>query len=112
MNSLLQNPDKLKKLGKTTRPFRYSQSLPSASFHKLLILIHHRADGFLNYTQITSCEMPHWMKHKLESRLPGEISITSDTQMTPKYCISDSLLIMRAAPFLLSDSCPVVDKIV
>ena len=24
-----------------------------------------------------------WMKHKLESRLPGEISITSDTQMTP-----------------------------
>ena len=27
--------------------------------------------------------MPGWMKHKLESRLPGEISITSDTQMTP-----------------------------
>ena len=26
--------------------------------------------------------MPGWMKHKLESRLPGEISITSDTQMT------------------------------
>ena len=26
-----------------------------------------------------------WMKHKLESRLPGEISITSDTQMTPPY---------------------------
>ena len=31
----------------------------------------------------TSCEMPGWMKHKLESRLPGEISITSVTQMTP-----------------------------
>ena len=30
-----------------------------------------------------SCEMPGWMKHKLESRLPGEILITSDTQMTP-----------------------------
>ena len=29
--------------------------------------------------------MPGWMKHKLESRLPGEISITSDTQMTPPY---------------------------
>ena len=28
-------------------------------------------------------EMPGWMKHKLESRLPGEISITSDMQMTP-----------------------------
>ena len=27
--------------------------------------------------------MPDWMKHKLESRLPGEISITSDMQMTP-----------------------------
>ena len=33
--------------------------------------------------QSTSCEMPGWMKHKLESRLPGEISITSDMQMTP-----------------------------
>ena len=31
----------------------------------------------------TSCEMPGWMKHKLESRFPGEISITSDMQMTP-----------------------------
>ena len=29
--------------------------------------------------------MPGWMKHKLESRLPGEISVTSDTQMTPPY---------------------------
>ena len=28
--------------------------------------------------QSTSCETPGWMKHKLESRLPGEISITSD----------------------------------
>ena len=27
--------------------------------------------------------MPGWMKHKLESRFPGEISITSDMQMTP-----------------------------
>ena len=32
----------------------------------------------LTYMQSTSCEMPGWMKHKLESRLPGEISITSD----------------------------------
>ena len=31
----------------------------------------------------TSCEMPGWKKHKLESRLSGEISITSDMQMTP-----------------------------
>ena len=31
----------------------------------------------------TSWEMPDWMKHKLESRSLGEISITSDMQMTP-----------------------------
>ena len=37
----------------------------------------------LTYMQSTSCEMPGWMKHKLESRLPGEISVTSDMQMTP-----------------------------
>ena len=39
--------------------------------------------AYLASMQRTSCEMPGWMKHKLESRLPGEISITSDTQMTP-----------------------------
>ena len=33
----------------------------------------------------TSCEMLGWMKHKLESTFPGEISITSDIQMTPPY---------------------------
>ena len=35
--------------------------------------------------QNTSCKMLGWMKHKLESRLPGEISITSDMQMTPPF---------------------------
>ena len=39
--------------------------------------------AYLTYMQSTSCEMLGWMKHKLESRLLGEISITSDTQMTP-----------------------------
>ena len=39
--------------------------------------------AYLTYIQSTSCEMPGWMKHKLESRLLGEISITSDMQMTP-----------------------------
>ena len=38
--------------------------------------------AYLTYMQITSCEMLGWMKHKLESRLLGKISITSDTQMT------------------------------
>ena len=39
--------------------------------------------AYLTYMQSTSCEMPGWMKYKLESRLPGEISTTSDMQMTP-----------------------------
>ena len=39
--------------------------------------------AYLTYIQSTSYEMPGWMKHKLESRLSGEIPITSDTQMTP-----------------------------
>ena len=38
---------------------------------------------YLTYMQSTSCEMPGWMKHKVESRLLGEISIASDMQMTP-----------------------------
>ena len=38
--------------------------------------------GYLTYMQRTSWEMLDWMKHKLESRLPGEIPITSDMQMT------------------------------
>ena len=39
--------------------------------------------AYLTYMQTIPCEMPDGMKHKLESRLQGEISITSDTQMTP-----------------------------
>ena len=38
---------------------------------------------YLTSMQSTSYKMPGWMKHKLESRLPGEISITSDMQITP-----------------------------
>ena len=39
--------------------------------------------AYLTSTQSTPCEMPGWMKHKLESKLLGEISITSDMQMIP-----------------------------
>ena len=39
--------------------------------------------AYLTYMQSTSCEMPGLMKHKLELRLLGEISTTSDMQMTP-----------------------------
>ena len=39
--------------------------------------------AYLTYMPTTSSEMPGWMNHKLESRLPGEISTTSDMQMIP-----------------------------
>ena len=39
--------------------------------------------AYLTYIQSTSCEMPGWMKYKLESRLQGEMSITSAMPMTP-----------------------------
>ena len=39
--------------------------------------------AYLLYMQSTSCEIPGWMMHKLESRLPGEVPINSDMQMIP-----------------------------
>ena len=39
--------------------------------------------AYLAYMQSTSCKMLGWMKHKLESRLLGEILLTSDMQMIP-----------------------------
>ena len=44
---------------------------------------HHPA--YLTYIQSTSWQMLDWMKHKLESRLAEEISLTSDMQMTPHF---------------------------
>ena len=38
--------------------------------------------AYLTYMQSKSCKMQGWMKHKLESKLPGEISITSDMHLT------------------------------
>ena len=43
------------------------------------VYCHH---AYLTYMQSTSCEMPGWVKRKLESRLSGEISITPNTKMT------------------------------
>ena len=52
--------------------------------------------AYITYMQATSCEMPGWMKHKLESRLPGEISIiqidADDTTLTAKNKELKSLL--------------------
>ena len=41
--------------------------------------------AYLIYMQKASCKMAGWMKCKLKSRLPEEITITSDTQMTPPF---------------------------
>ena len=41
--------------------------------------------AYLTCMQSTSCEMLGWMKHKLNSRLPGEISLILDMQMTTPY---------------------------
>ena len=41
--------------------------------------------AYLTFMQSTLSEMPDWMKYKLESRLPGEISTTSEMQMTPPH---------------------------
>ena len=41
--------------------------------------------AYLTFMQSTSFKMPGWMKHKLETRLLGEISLTSDMQMTPPF---------------------------
>ena len=47
--------------------------------------------AYLIYMQSTSCEMLGWMKCKLGARFPGEISITSDMQMTPYMADSKEL---------------------
>ena len=41
---------------------------------------------YLTYMQSISCKIPGWRKHKLESRFPGEISITSDMQSYAEIC--------------------------
>ena len=43
------------------------------------------SSAYLTYMQSTSCEMPSWMTHKLESRLLGEISTISDMQTIVLY---------------------------
>ena len=39
--------------------------------------------AYLTYMQSSSCKMPGWMRHKVESRFQGEISVNSDMQMPP-----------------------------
>ena len=53
------------------------------------VYCHH---AYLTYMPSTSCEVSGCMKHKLESRFPGEISITSDMQMTPSLAENEEEL--------------------
>ena len=48
--------------------------------------------SYLTSMQSTSCEMRGWVKHKLDSRLPEEISVISDMQMTPPMAESQKKL--------------------
>ena len=57
------------------------QQVPNRKRSMSRLYIVHPA--YLTYMQSTSYEMLGWKKHMLKSRLPGEISITSDMQMTP-----------------------------
>ena len=56
---------------------------PSSKLGKEYVKAVYFHPAYLTYMQSTSSEMLGWMKHKLESRLLREISITSDMQMTP-----------------------------
>ena len=58
--------------------------------------VHHQLPEFTQtHMQNTSCKMQGWMKHKLESRLPKEISITSNMQMTPPLWQKEMSLLMK-----------------
>ena len=65
------------------RNLRAGQEQTGSNLRKEYVKAVYCHPAYLTYMQSTSCEMLGWMKHKLESRFPGEISITSDTQMTP-----------------------------
>ena len=54
-----------------------------SKLEKVHIMAVHCHPAYSTYMQITSLEMLGWMIHKLESKFLGEISITSDMQMTP-----------------------------
>ena len=61
----------------------YMEQLTGSKFRKEYMKAVYFHPAHLTYMQSTSYEMPGWMMHKLESRLLGEISVTSDMQMTP-----------------------------
>ena len=61
----------------------YMEQQTSSSLGKEYIKAVYCHPTYLTYMQSTSCKTQGWMKYKLEWRLTGEISITSDMQITP-----------------------------
>ena len=59
----------------------YMEQLTGSQLRKEYEKAVHCHPVYLTYMQCTACKMPGWMSYKVESRLPGEISITSDMQM-------------------------------
>ena len=64
----------------TVRP--YMEQLTGSKLGKEYYKAVYCHPAYLTYMQSTSCEVQGWMNPKLESRLPGEISTTSDKQMS------------------------------
>ena len=59
----------------------YMEQQTDSKLGKEYVSVVYCRPAYLTYMQSTSCEMPGWMKHKLKSRLPGEISTTSDVYL-------------------------------
>ena len=59
------------------------EQLTSSKFQKEYVKAVYCHPADLTYMQCISHEMPGWINHKLESRLPGKISTVSDMQMIP-----------------------------
>ena len=61
----------------------YMEQLIGSKFGKEYVKAIYCHPAHLTYVQSTSCEMLDWMNHRLKSRLPGEIAVTSDRWMIP-----------------------------
>ena len=70
-------------MGQEATLHSYMEQLTGSKLGKEYNKAVHCHSVYLTYMQSTSCEMPRWMNHKLESGLLGEISTTSGRQMTP-----------------------------
>ena len=79
LTSLLRNQCQIKKQQLELDMEQQTGSKSGKEYDKAVYCL----PDYLTYMQSTSCKILGWMKHKLESKLLGEISITSDTQMTP-----------------------------